>query len=62
MKKGYEVLTAFNKYQLKKQIGQGGNGIVWEATDEDGDDYAIKFLERQNTEKVLKRPAMKSQA
>ena len=55
MKKGYEVLTAFNKYQLKKQIGQGGNGIVWEATDEDGDSYAIKFLERQNTEKVLKR-------
>lgn len=55
MKKGYEVLTAFNKYQLKKQIGQGGNGIVWEATDEDGDNYAIKFLERQNTEKVLKR-------
>lgn len=55
MKKGHEVLTAFNKYQLKKQIGQGGNGTVWEATDEDGDSYAIKFLERQNTEKVLKR-------
>lgn len=55
MKKGQEVLTAFNKYQLKKQIGQGGNGIVWNATDEDGDSYAIKLLERQNTEKVLKR-------
>ena len=55
LKKGLEVLTAFNSYTLVKQVGEGGNGKVWKATDKDGKDFAIKFLERHNSEKVLKR-------
>lgn len=55
LKKGNVVYTAFNEYTLEKQIGQGGNGKVWRVKDKNGDFYAIKFLERKNTSKVLKR-------
>ena len=55
LKKGLEVLTAFNVYTLVKQVGEGGNGKVWKAIDKDGKEFAIKFLERKNSEKVLKR-------
>lgn len=55
LKKGKFVLTAFNKYELVKQIGQGGNGKVWEAKDKDSNGVAIKFLERSKAGDVLKR-------
>jgi serine/threonine protein kinase len=55
LKKGVEVITAFNRFTLKEQVGAGGNGKVWSATDKDGEEVAIKFLERDNSEKVLKR-------
>ena len=55
LKKGVEVITAFNRYSLIKQVGSGGNGNVWSATDKDGENVAIKFIERDNSEKVLKR-------
>ena len=55
LSKNMEVLTAFNAYILDKQIGEGGNGKVWKATDKDGEIVAIKFLERNTSEKVLKR-------
>lgn len=55
LKKGLEILTAFNTYSLVKQVGEGGNGKVWKAIDKDGKEFAIKFLERKNSEKVLKR-------
>lgn len=55
LKRGNSVLSAFNVYELKKQVGQGGNGKVWEVIDKYGDSFAIKFLERNNSEKVLKR-------
>lgn len=55
LKKGTIVLTAFNTYELEKQIGQGGNGKVWKAVDKENQNVAIKFLSRENTDKVLKR-------
>ena len=55
LKKGVEIITAFNRYSLNKQVGSGGNGKVWSATDKDGENVAIKFIERDNSEKVLKR-------
>ncbi|SEI99152.1 Protein kinase domain-containing protein [Kandleria vitulina] len=55
LKKNTEVFTAFNKYILEKKIGEGGNGQVWEAKDENGEKCAIKFLERKNRSSVLKR-------
>lgn len=44
LKKGVEVITAFNRYSLNKQVGSGGNGNVWSATDKDGENVAIKFI------------------
>ena len=55
LKKGIEVITAFNKFTLNCQVGTGGNGKVWSATDKYGENVAIKFLDRDNSEKVLKR-------
>lgn len=55
LKKGTVVISAFNSYTLIKQVGSGGNGKVWSATDKDDESVALKFLERNNSEKVLKR-------
>lgn len=55
LKKRVEVQSAFNTYTLVKQVGQGGNGRVFQATDKDGDIVAIKFLSRGLEHKRLKR-------
>lgn len=55
LSKGITIHTAFNDYELVKQIGQGGNGRVFAAKDSDGTDVAIKFVERDESEKKYKR-------
>lgn len=55
LKKGNIAYSAFNEYTLVEQIGQGGNGKVWQATDKNNDIVAIKFLERDEREATLKR-------
>lgn len=52
IKKGKVVSTAFSNYTLVSQIGQGGNGIVWESVDEKNEKVAIKFLERNDVRKA----------
>ncbi len=51
MRKGNKVETAFNTYKLIKNIGNGGNGVVWAAETLDGQPVAIKILNNVNTEK-----------
>ena len=55
LKKGAVLHTAFDDYELIKQIGQGGNGKVFSAKDSKGYDVAIKFVERNETDKNYKR-------
>ena len=55
LKKGTVVHTAFDDYELFKQVGQGGNGKVFSAKDSKGYDVAIKFVERNETDKSYKR-------
>ncbi|MCH7958897.1 MAG: serine/threonine protein kinase [Candidatus Hydrogenedentes bacterium] len=53
MKKPKNLDTSFSSYSVGACIGQGGNGYVYKATDQNGDFYAIKILdpERATTEK-----------
>ena len=53
--KGAIVHTAFDDYTLVNQIGSGGNGRVFAARNSDGEDYAIKFLEKGISKQKLKR-------
>ena len=53
--KGTVVQTAFDNYELIKQIGQGGNGKVFFAKASDGQEVAIKFVERDEDKKKYKR-------
>ena len=46
IEKGSKLGTIFNKYEVVKQIGQGGNGTVYEAFDQTGHRYAIKVLNK----------------
>lgn len=55
MKKGTVVKTAFDEYTLIKQVGSGGNGKVFSATNEYGECVAIKFIERNISANKLKR-------
>lgn len=55
LNKGTVVFSAFNVFTLVKLVGAGGNGRVWSATDKDGKSVALKFIERNDNEKVLKR-------
>lgn len=55
MKKGTSVKTAFDEYTLIKQVGSGGNGRVFSATDGHGESVAIKFVERNISTSKLKR-------
>ncbi len=45
MKKPKSVKTTFSTYSIGNIKGQGGSGVVYEATDEDGNLFAIKFLD-----------------
>ncbi len=40
----------FGRWTLTSKIGQGGNGVVWEAQGEDGQHAALKFLKSHNLE------------
>ena len=51
LKKGIRVSTVFFDYTLTKQIGEGGNGTVWEAKKDDGEAVAIKLLKRDSKRK-----------
>ncbi|MEE9337626.1 MAG: hypothetical protein V3U87_06065 [Methylococcaceae bacterium] len=55
MKKPKFVQTTFSTYKVNRSIGQGGNGFVYEAEDEDGV-VAIKVLDSNRaTKEKLKR-------
>lgn len=55
MKKGTVVKTAFDEYILIEQVGSGGNGRVFSATNGHGESVAIKFVERTLSAEKLKR-------
>lgn len=55
MKNGTVVKTAFDEYTLIKQVGEGGNGRVFSATNRNSDSVAIKFVERNVSANKLKR-------
>lgn len=55
MRKGSSVKTAFDEYILVKQVGEGGNGRVFSATNSNGDAVAIKFVKRSISADKLKR-------
>lgn len=55
MKKGTKIKTAFDEYTLITQVGSGGNGRVFLATNAVGEQIAIKFLERDIGKEKLKR-------
>lgn len=53
--KGANIHTAFGDYRLVKQIGQGGNGRVFSATDSTKTPVAIKFIPTTIPEDKRKR-------
>lgn len=53
--KGALVHTAFDDYVLIEQIGSGGNGRVFSAKNSDGENVAIKFVEKNISTQKLKR-------
>lgn len=55
LKANTKVQTAFDEYVLVEQIGQGGSGRVFSAKNDDGDEFAIKFLDRRVGKTKLKR-------
>ena len=55
MKNGTVVKTAFDEYTLIRQIGEGGNGRVFCATNGNMDSVAIKFVKRNISISKLKR-------
>ena len=55
IKKGTVIKTAFDEYTLVCQIGQGGNGRVFSAKNNDGQQVAIKLVERNVGNDKLKR-------
>lgn len=55
LKKNTVVKTAFDEYTLIKQVGSGGNGRVFSASNGVGEQFAIKFLERNIGGDKLKR-------
>ena len=44
LEKNLKVSTAFSELSLIKQIGNGGNGIVYSAEDKEGSNFAIKLI------------------
>lgn len=48
IQRGTILYSVFNEYTVEKQLGQGGNGIVYHAIDKDSKDVAIKVVNRKN--------------
>lgn len=55
MLEGSVLKTTFDEYVLNKLVGTGGNGRVFSATNEQGETFAIKLVERNNVKSKLKR-------
>lgn len=51
LKKGTIINSTFDEYKIQKQIGQGGSGSVYLATNSNGEYRAIKFIEILNSNK-----------
>ena len=49
LKKNTRIPTAFEEYIIQSQIGQGGNGTVFEAIDSSRNSVAIKAIDRNVT-------------
>ncbi|MBA3845721.1 MAG: serine/threonine protein kinase [Planctomycetes bacterium] len=54
-RKGSVLHSTFQAYSLQKQLGQGGVGTVWEATDDAGAKWAIKILRTEVPKEKRKR-------
>ena len=59
VKKGTVVHTAFSDYTIIKQVGAGGNGKVFSASNGDGKDVAIKFIDKNDS--IAKRKRFKNE-
>ena len=55
IKKGTTIKTAFDEYTLIEQVGAGGNGRVFSATNGAGERVAVKFVERSIGGDKIKR-------
>lgn len=55
LKSGTTIKTAFDEYTLIKEVGSGGNGRVFSATNADGKSVAVKFVEKALGKGKLKR-------
>lgn len=55
MKKKTILKTTFDQYKIVKQIGEGGNGTVYKATDSDNAPVAIKVVPKNISREKLKR-------
>jgi len=48
-------MTSKNKYTIKKTLGKGGNGIVYEVVDSEGNRFAKKVLKNINSKRNYER-------
>lgn len=55
MSAGTMFETAFNAYKVRRQLGQGGAGIVYEVEDEESNRFALKSLNLGSTRQNVKR-------
>lgn len=55
MKKNTILKTAFDEYTIVEQIGEGGNGTVYKATDSDNLSVAVKVVPKNISKEKLKR-------
>ena len=55
LKKGLKVITAFDEYELVEKVGEGACGKVFSAKNAEGEEFAIKFLDRSIGKTKLKR-------
>lgn len=55
LKAGMKIKTTFDEYEIVKQVGQGGCGRVFSGKNSEGQEFAIKFLDRSIGNTKLKR-------
>lgn len=53
--KGCILYTAFEEYVVQKQVGQGGNGTVFQVKNASNELYAIKVISRNTSREKLNR-------